>query len=197
MTPDSYPVDGNRAAPVLDRRQTLFALAALIAAPALSACSGGVAADAADFEQLVLVLADLTLPETETPGAGTSDTTAFIVKAADAKLLQATAESLAATAMELRRRSPSQFLSLSRPRQHEILAQLDADVYAGKANGTGWGQLKTLILAAYYTSEVGASNELVYELVPGRYDADIPLSARPVPLSNDWTAVAMHKKAPD
>lgn len=175
----------------------MFALAALIAAPALSACLDGTIASAADFEKLIRVLADLSIPETDTPGAGTADTAAFIVKAADAGSLQTTAESLAATAGELDRRSPSRFLSLSRPRQLEILVELDADVYAGKAKGTGWGSIKTLILAAYYTSEAGASQELVYELVPGRFDADIPLSARPVPLANDWTAVAMRGKAPD
>ena len=37
-------------------------------------------------------------------------------------------------------------------------------------------QLKELTVAGYYTSEVGASQELRYNAVMGRYDADVPLS---------------------
>ncbi|MEM6285778.1 MAG: gluconate 2-dehydrogenase subunit 3 family protein [Bacteroidota bacterium] len=37
-------------------------------------------------------------------------------------------------------------------------------------------QLKELTVAGYYTSEVGATQELQWLAVPGRYDADVPLS---------------------
>ncbi|MDT7855769.1 gluconate 2-dehydrogenase subunit 3 family protein [Rubrivirga sp. S365] len=37
-------------------------------------------------------------------------------------------------------------------------------------------QLKELTLAGYYTSEAGATEELQWLAVPGRYDADVPLS---------------------
>ena len=37
-------------------------------------------------------------------------------------------------------------------------------------------QLKELTLAGYYTSEVGATQELQWLAAPGRYDADAPLS---------------------
>lgn len=37
-------------------------------------------------------------------------------------------------------------------------------------------QLKELTLAGYYTSEVGATEELQWVASPGRYDADVPLS---------------------
>ncbi len=37
-------------------------------------------------------------------------------------------------------------------------------------------QLKELTLAGYYTSEVGASEELRWNPAPGRYDADVPFS---------------------
>ena len=37
-------------------------------------------------------------------------------------------------------------------------------------------QLKELTLAGYYTSEVGATEELQWLAAPGRYDADVPLS---------------------
>lgn len=37
-------------------------------------------------------------------------------------------------------------------------------------------QLKELTLAGYYTSEVGATQELQWEAAPGRYESDLPLS---------------------
>ena len=37
-------------------------------------------------------------------------------------------------------------------------------------------QLKELTLAGYYTSEVGATEELRWNAAPGRYDADVPFS---------------------
>ena len=37
-------------------------------------------------------------------------------------------------------------------------------------------QLKELTVAGYYTSEVGATQELQWLPAPGRYEADVPLS---------------------
>jgi hypothetical protein len=39
-----------------------------------------------------------------------------------------------------------------------------------------FSQLKELTVAGYYTSEVGATQELQWSAAPGRYDADVPLS---------------------
>ena len=50
-------------------------------------------------------------------------------------------------------------------------------------------EIKALILTGYYTSEVGASRELQYELVPGRWDPNLPLPAHNRSWSSDWTAV--------
>jgi hypothetical protein len=46
-----------------------------------------------------------------------------------------------------------------------------------------------LILTGYYSSEAGASKELQYNLIPGRWDADIPLKPGDRAYSSDWTAV--------
>ena len=53
----------------------------------------------------------------------------------------------------------------------------------GRAQAGGAGdappffrQLKELTLAGYYTSEVGATQELQWLAAPGRWDADVPLS---------------------
>ena len=47
----------------------------------------------------------------------------------------------------------------------------------GEATGVPFfRQLKELTIAGYYTSEVGATEELQWLASPGRYDADIPLA---------------------
>ena len=61
--------------------------------------------------------------------------------------------------------------------------------YANGMDGHPWRTIKTLILTGYYTSEVGASQELRFELVPGRWDPALPVTAETRACSSDWTAV--------
>ncbi len=53
----------------------------------------------------------------------------------------------------------------------------EGTVAVGEAEGPPFfRQLKELTLAGYYTSEVGATQELQWLAAPGRYDADLPLA---------------------
>ena len=53
----------------------------------------------------------------------------------------------------------------------------EGTVSVGEAEGPPFfRQLKELTLAGYYTSEVGATEELQWLAAPGRYDADVPLA---------------------
>jgi hypothetical protein len=45
-------------------------------------------------------------------------------------------------------------------------------------------KLKQLTVLGYYTSEIGATQELRYEPVPGRYDGDVDFSA----LGRQWSS---------
>lgn len=54
---------------------------------------------------------------------------------------------------------------------------------------TPWVRIKSLILLGYYMSEAGATRELRYELVPGRWDPDVPVSGDNRAWSSDWTAL--------
>lgn len=51
-----------------------------------------------------------------------------------------------------------------------------------------WRTAKNAITVGYYMSEGGASRELQYELVPGRFDPDIPYKPGDTYLSNNWMA---------
>ena len=70
-----------------------------------------------------------------------------------------------------------------------MLAKLDGEAFAEGAQDHPWKVIKGLILTGYYTSEVGGSKELRYELVPGRWDPDLPLKPTDRAFSSDWTAV--------
>ena len=57
------------------------------------------------------------------------------------------------------------------------IATGEGTVSVGGSEGPSFfRQLKELTLAGYYTSEVGATEELQWLAAPGRYDADVPLS---------------------
>ena len=59
------------------------------------------------------------------------------------------------------------------------VGQVDSSAAAPPAEEAAppfFSQLKELTIAGYYTSEVGATQELQWAAAPGRYDADVPLS---------------------
>lgn len=89
----------------------------------------------------------------------------------------------------LDRSAGGDFLALSRARQAELVATLDAQGYADAAPGHPWLPVKALVLDGYYTSEEGGARELRYVHVPGRFDPDLPLRPDDRAWSSDWSAV--------
>lgn len=90
---------------------------------------------------------------------------------------------------ELDGRTSGDFLGAAPDRRFAALQALDAQAYASRDSESPWKAVKGLILTGYYTSEVGGSQELRYEAVPGRFDPDLPLTPDFRAISNDWTAV--------
>ncbi|SLK12790.1 Gluconate 2-dehydrogenase subunit 3 [Novosphingobium mathurense] len=67
------------------------------------------------------------------------------------------------------------FLSQTTDKQTECLIKLDKSAFQDdslpkKAGERAWSEIKPLIVASYYSSEVGASKELVYDPVPGKFE---------------------------
>ncbi len=92
----------------------------------------------------------------------------------------------------LDQRAGGDFLGQPPAKRAAILAALDAEAFpAGPPakEPAPWSSIKGLILTGYYTSEVGGSQELQYELVPGRFDPDVPVTPATRAFSSDWTAV--------
>jgi hypothetical protein len=153
---------------------------------------------------LLSEVSQLVIPHTDTPGAGDVGTGAFVALAL-AHGLNDTRKPLVDPAPglplradgslhydvwldgELSRRAGGDFLAQPPARRAQILAALDAEAFA--SGKSPWIKLKALILTGYYTSEVGGSKELQYELVPGRFDVDLPVHPGDRAWSSDWTAV--------
>ena len=90
---------------------------------------------------------------------------------------------------ELDSRAGGDFLGLGAAERAAALTALDAEAFVEGVRDHPWRTVKGLILTGYYTSEIGGAKELNFELVPGRYDPDLPVTAQTRAYSSDWTAV--------
>ncbi|MCH2154165.1 MAG: gluconate 2-dehydrogenase subunit 3 family protein [Phycisphaerales bacterium] len=90
---------------------------------------------------------------------------------------------------ELDARAKGDFLKAAPDAQARLLTALDAEAYAEGVREHPWRTVKALILIGYYTSESGGSQELQFNLVPGTYDPDVPVTPQTRAFSSDWTAV--------
>lgn len=187
----------------LDRRQVLKRLALLLGGSittpvwtaALTGCrrEPGTAWQArtltASQDRLVTALAELIIPETDTPGAAAARVNEFVdLLLTDWYDPEDRNRFLAGlTALEEAARSEhgQPFLELSEEQQIELLEPLDRESVAIQwAAFTSrdeaedlpfFGMMKEMTLVGYYTSEIGLGQELGYVVVPSRFDGCVPL----------------------
>lgn len=175
-----------------DRRQILLGLAfTLGGASAVAGCegeSGDAILQAArpkgrlayynrDEFRLLGVLSDAIVPRTDTPGAldvGVADYMDGMMSTwASDETKRSHRDALRAVRSEL----GSGFMRASDEERRAAVAALDARAYAEQNElSSQYRALKSFIVSVYYASEPGATQALQYELVPGRWDGDAPLS---------------------
>ena len=189
------------AGPGLPRRSALLRLGALCGLAGLSGLASGadmLAAVAAakstsayapvlltrDELALTGVLAELILPQTDTPGAlavGAHRTIDHLLKvgalAPEQARFKAGLARIDAVAQEQAGKRLSGFSALPAARQTALLHALDA----GRAPFNGEDQrffrmLKGYVAFAYYTSEAGATRELAYLPVPGGFKGRVKIT---------------------
>lgn len=128
-------------------------------------------------EQLdvLTVVVDRILPRTDTPGASDVGVPAFIDVLLDKWAGDGETERVLAGLDEL----GSDFLAAPEAEQVAQLEALDREAAQARQGEERplpfFATLKEWTLAGYYTSEAGATEELQWLAVPGRYDADLPL----------------------
>lgn len=151
--------------------------------------------------QFMGVLADAIIPRTDTPGAVDAGVPAYLDGMMNTWASTATKEqhrkSLRDVRAKLSEMGGKDFFELTDEERHAQIAALDTAAYATPAGGGGgnpmaalmggggappetpeqsYRALKTLIAQVYYASEPGATEELHFELVPGRWLPDAPLA---------------------
>lgn len=119
-------------------------------------------------------LCDLAIPATDTPGAAAAGVAGFVLLVLDRRMGDLQAGMLDAVRGALDASGNADFLQLPPAKQAELLALLDQRAYAGDKPPAAsaeyaWRRIKAAIVAGYYTSEIGATQELVYEPVPGAF----------------------------
>lgn len=186
---------------LLDRREALrrvtLLLGGALSAPAMAGVLAGVSAcersgrvPGASWTpraltplqgETVAVVAEHIIPETDTPGARGVGVHEFIDTMLAEYYGEAERVQFAAGLADLDRRSHAMhdvdFLDASADQQRLLLVAVDRESYGGAQPAPPFFRMmKELTLLGYYTSEAGATRELRYEQVPGRFDACIPFA---------------------
>ena len=133
-------------------------------------------------DELVATLSELIIPETDTPGARAAGVHEFIDNMLTDWYDESEVDEFLAGLTDIERRAQERgeqsFTDLDRDLQVEILTQMEAEAEAWSENGATetppfFRTIKSLTLFGYYTSEVGATQELRVNPM-GIYRADIP-----------------------
>jgi hypothetical protein len=181
---------------MVNKQRRLFLLgslaisAGLICNPSEIWARAGQLSESSEFLNRV---ADLVIPATATPGATQVGVPRFVLSAIQNGLQGATNLLLDNVQQVINNYVGGDFLVLPQPKQHQLLAEIDAKVFANDpalpAALADWRKLKALIVIGYYSSEVGSTQELRYQLIPGRFEPDVKLGEDRRGWSSDWTGV--------
>ena len=191
MSADACPND-------LSRRELLLlgsALAIGLACPPRAVWAAAATTGPGAYRPLLAELCDLVIPATDTPGARAAGVPAFVEMAVAHGLKDAKAALIESFAAALDEFASSKYLDLPSQRRLALLQDIDTRSLA-KPQDAGlpqalqqWPTLKALIVIGYYTSEIGGSQELRYNLTPGTFDGDVPYKTGDRGWSSDWTGV--------
>lgn len=185
----------------MQRRQVIKAMMAVlgtaISPSVLRALEQGSSSIASELplpeHALLAAMAERIIPATDTPGAIEAGVPEFISEIvqhwytnAERKIF---IEGCTRTNTLSREQFSLSFVELPGGQQDQILSQLEAEagrpqMAMGISLETNLGEdlsaffhkLKELVVVGYYTSEIGATQELLYDSMPMTYQGDIPLA---------------------
>jgi gluconate 2-dehydrogenase gamma chain len=182
----------------MDRREMVKAAIAVFGGTLSSSLSQALLADQAthtkpsrvvfsnDQRQMIQVIAEMIIPETDTPGAIEAGVPEFIEHIVADWYTDAERKSFLAGLEALNASGAKPFLQSTSEQQHRTLE--DAAREAQNHNRPFgapplleeqrpfFTKIKELTVIGYYTSELGATKELRYNPVPTRFDGAYPFS---------------------
>ena len=133
--------------------------------------------------QLVALVAEHIIPTTDTPGARAAGAPGFIDMMLADSYAPADRSHFVTGLADLDARAVNRhgrpFARCDDRDQLALLEIVDREAFAPRAAGapTHWFRtMKELTLLAYYTSEIGATKELRYVQVPGRFEGCVPFA---------------------
>lgn len=182
----------------IDRREALhrvgLLLGGLVSAPTAAGVLGGCERTSGpDWtpqtltpaqNEMVDTIAEIILPATDTPGARAANVNRFVDAMLTGSYPPADRDRFLAGLQETNARCQdtygSAFVECTADEQRALVGELDDETFGPDAPATNRGEppffrmMKELTLVGYYTSEIGATQELKTNVVPGRYDGDVP-----------------------
>jgi hypothetical protein len=145
--------------------------------PSGAAESGGPGMSSERFALLEQVT-EVMIPPTDTPGAIAAGVPAFIRQMLAEWASSSSRADIGGVLEGVDRaawaRFGAAFVELPPERRHAVVRAFDEEL-TGRQD-PAYGKFKYLVLAGYYLSEVGATQELRYELIPGAWRGCVPFS---------------------
>lgn len=135
-------------------------------------------------QKTIAVISSLIIPATDTPGAKEANVPEFVQYMIEDCYPKEDQNRFISGLGKIDKESKASynepFLNLNEQKQIELLTRLEIEAREERqkdANLTPPAllMLKELTLLGYFTSEIGATKALVYDPVPGKYEACVPL----------------------
>ena len=131
-------------------------------------------------EQFALLeqICEVIIPTTDTPGAIVAGVPAFMRQILEDWGTESSRGEIASVLEAVEKlawsRFGASFLELAPDHRLDVIKVVDSERLAAK--DPAYVKFKHLVLVGYYHSEIGATRELRYELVPGAWRSCVPLS---------------------
>jgi len=171
----------------LDRRALVFGAVFLLGGAAAltrftrkTATSSSSQSPALSGDRFMLLeqVADTMIPSTDTPGALAAGVPEFVRDMLTDWASVSTRTGIIDVLEAIERQAWAQFgaafLELPPERRLAVLRRYDEDALSRQ--DPAYARFKYLVLVGYYQSEIGATQELRYELVPGAWRSCLPLA---------------------
>lgn len=138
----------------------------------------------AEQNEMVDTIAEIIIPTTDTPGASAANVNRFIDALVGESYLPKDRDRFLEGLDDLNTRCKEKygasFTECTGEQQRALVGELDDEKFGADApefdreNPPFFRMMKELTIIGYYTSEVGATQELKTSIVPGYYDGDVP-----------------------
>lgn len=182
----------------IDRRQALRRVGALlggiVSAPTVAGVLSGCQRETGpnwspqalttEQSEMVATIGEIIIPATDTPGAKAANVHRFIDALLAESFLPGDRDRFLSGLEDVNARCretyDASFVECSGEEQRTLVADLDEEAFGAQASELDreeppfFRMLKELVIVGYYTSEVGATQELKTNMVPGYYDGDVP-----------------------